>query len=136
MHGNPGPGERCCERKQSGAGRGTLVEPAALAALLASAKHGYDLRRAITQITDGLIEADAGGLYRVLRRMEEDGFVTSSWAEGDSGPQRREYELTAEGLDLAAAWVVHLRQRQHVTGMLADTIEASLAGDAPSNDKQ
>jgi len=71
----------CCGRRQpGGAGRGALVEPAALAALLSSAGHGYDLRRVISELTDGEIEVDTGGLYRVLRRMEDDGYVTSAWA--------------------------------------------------------
>ena len=109
-----------------GGGRGSLVEPAALAALLTKAAHGYDLRREIGEITGGQLEVDAGGLYRVLRRLEEEGFVTSTWVEGDAGPQRRDYELTAEGHDVAEDWVTHLRERERVYGRLADALSAGL----------
>ncbi len=122
MHGG---GRPCC-RRGSGSGAGAFVEPAALAALARQGGHGYDLRREIRELTGGELEVDAGGLYRVLRRLEEDGFVTSTWAEGDSGPQRREYELTAEGRELASDWVAHLKERQRVAARVADALSSAL----------
>jgi PadR family transcriptional regulator PadR len=118
-------GRPCCKRAGGGGG-GALVEPAALAALLNRPGHGYDLRREIRDITGGELEVDAGGLYRVLRRMEEEGFVTSAWADGESAPQRREYELTAEGRDLAEDWVAHLRERERLSALLADALSSAL----------
>ncbi len=135
IHGHEprGPGAaggmRPCCRRAGGGGRGALVEPAALAALLAKSAHGYDLRREIQRMTGGELEVDAGGLYRVLRRLEDEGFVTSVWAEGDSGPQRRDYELTAEGRELAEDWVAHLRERERLSGLLADSLSAAMKKD-------
>jgi PadR family transcriptional regulator len=126
-YGRDGHGEgRSCCRRAGGGGRGALVEPAALAALLQGSAHGYDLRRAIHEITSGELDVDAGGLYRTLRRLEEEGFVTSAWVEGESGPQRRDYQLTAEGRDLADGWVEHLRERQRLSGLLADALSSAL----------
>jgi PadR family transcriptional regulator, regulatory protein PadR len=102
------------------------VEPAALAALLVGGTHGYDVRREIGDMTEGALEVDAGGLYRVLRRLEADGFVVSRWEEGDSGPQRRDYEITAEGRELAEDWLGHLRERQRLSGLLADVLSSAL----------
>jgi DNA-binding PadR family transcriptional regulator len=107
------------------------VEPAALAALLSGGAHGYDLRRGINEMTNGEIDVDPGGLYRVLRRMEEDGFVVSHWVEGDSGPQRRDYQLTQEGRELAEGWIAHLRERERLSGILADALAAALHGEKP-----
>ena len=116
----PGPGgpfrRRCCEtadgsRRQPG-GRGAQLEPALLAALARGGAHGYDLARAVEEMTAGEIVPDTGGLYRLLRRLEADGFVTSSWQEGDAGPQRREYRLTAGGRQLLEHWVEHLVERR------------------------
>lgn len=121
------PQKTCCERRRgAGAGRGALAEPAALAALLASPGHGYDLRRVIAELTDEEIQIDTGGLYRVLRRLEEDGCVVSSWTSGDAGPDRREYELTPAGRSLAEEWVAHLRDRERMTGALASALESGL----------
>lgn len=102
------------------------MEPAALAALARQGGHGYDLRREIRDLTGGELEVDAGGLYRVLRRLEEDGFVTSRWAEAESGPQRRDYELTAEGRELAGDWIAHLRERQRISALVADALSSAL----------
>lgn len=127
-HGQ-GRGRSCCgaRHRRGGTGRGALAEPAVLAALLQSGGHGYDLRRTIAELSDDQIDVDQGGLYRVLRRLEEEGFVGSTWSEGDSGPQRREYELTANAEDLARDWVAHLRERERLAGMLADMLEAAIA---------
>jgi DNA-binding PadR family transcriptional regulator len=59
--------------------------------------------------------------------MEEEGFVTSKWVEGDSGPQKREYDLTAEGYELAEDWVEHLRERARLAAILADELERNQA---------
>lgn len=112
------------------------MEPAALAALLRRGGHGYDLKREIAELTGQEIEVDAGGLYRVLRRLEDEGFVTSVWADGGSGPQRRDYELSDRGRELARDWVVHLRERQRLAGLLADALESPLGADADVEDEK
>lgn len=96
------------------------MEPALLAALSVSEGHGYDLARAIEEMTASEVVPDAGGLYRILRRLEEDGFVTSEWQEGDSGPQRRSYRITSDGRALLAHWVVHLEERRQTLDVLID----------------
>jgi len=136
LHGQRGHlhgGGRPCCRRGAGAGAGAFVEPAALAALARRAGHGYDLRRGIRELTADELDVDAGGLYRVLRRLEEEGFVSSRWAEGGSGPQRRDYELTAEGRELAYDWIAHLRERERIAGLLADAL-ASALGETTEHD--
>lgn len=125
-------GERPCCRRAGGSGRGALVEPAAFAALLSGGAHGYDVRREISELMDGDLEVDPGGLYRVLRRLEDEGLVVSAWVEGESGPQRRDYELTADGREVARDWLVHLRERERLAGRLAGVLEAALGDTASS----
>lgn len=121
-------GRTCCgqRHRRGGAGKGALAEPAVLAALLSNAGHGYDLRKTIAEMTDAAIDVDQGGLYRVLQRLEAEGYVLSTWVEGDSGPRRREYELTPHATDLARDWIKHLREREKLAGMLAGLLEASV----------
>lgn len=131
--GGPGEGRRCCGRRHGGGvGRGTLVEPAAIAALLAGGSHGYDMRRAILEMTHGEVDVDTGGLYRVLRRLETEGSVTSEWFDETAGPRRRDYELTPSGRELAGDWIAHLRERERLAGLLAQLLEAALTEQAPS----
>ena len=114
----------CCRRR--GGGGGALVEPAALAALLYADGYGYDMRKTILERTDGAIDVDVGGMYRSLRRLEEEGAVVSRWSEDTSGPRRREYELTELGVQLAEQWLEVMRQRQRVDEIVADLLEGGL----------
>lgn len=113
-----------------GGRRGALTEPVVLAALQHHAAHGYDLKAAIAKMTDGEITVDVGGLYRTLRRLEADGFVTSEWKEGESGPQRRDYRITTEGRELAEDWAQHLRERSKLLALVASLIEGSGGGES------
>lgn len=106
------------------------MEPVALAALLAGSAHGYDLRRAIQELTGGEIDVDTGGLYRVLRRFESEGFATSEWDDAGNGPARRHYDMTEQGRELARDWVSHLRDRERLAKMMADLLESALEQDA------
>lgn len=127
--GGPGNGIACCGRRHSrgGAGRGAMVEPAVIAALLREGGHGYDIKNVIAELSGDELSVDHGGLYRVLRRLEEEGFVSSVWVEGESGPQRREYQLTLKGRELATDWIVHLRERERLAALLANALEESMS---------
>lgn len=80
--------------------------------------HGYELLEQVRRA--GLAGAEAGGLYRCLRSMEEDGLVQSWWEPSQSGPPRRTYMLSATGEEAAADWAVGL-------GEVAEQLNALLA---------
>lgn len=83
-----------------------FVEPVALYLLkIRGRTHGYDLVGALNDnaLTDSRIEP--GALYRTLRRLEENGFVVSTWDVSGGGPARRLYELTAEGEEHLREWL-------------------------------
>lgn len=122
--GGEGARQPCCRRR--GGGGGALVEPAALAALLYAGGYGYDMRRTILDMTGGEVDVDVGGLYRSLRRLEDEGAVVSRWCEDASGPRRREYELTEQGLELAEQWLDALRARQRLDELLVGLLEGGL----------
>ncbi|HEY5478948.1 MAG TPA: PadR family transcriptional regulator [Gaiellaceae bacterium] len=120
-------GRRPC---RGGRGRGVraggLLEPALLAALAARPSHGYDLRRAVEELSGGLVCMDPGGMYRVLRRLEEESYIVSKWSTGEHGPQRREYELTDQGRSLLRQWAEHLRERERVFRSVIELVDRSL----------
>lgn len=114
-------------QQKSTAGRGQgLLEPALLAVLASRPSHGYELQRAVEELSGGLVCMDSGGMYRVLRRLEEDGFVASNWGEGDHGPQRRSYGLTSTGRALLEEWIERLRRRDEVIHSVIELVEHSL----------
>ncbi|MBN1193687.1 MAG: PadR family transcriptional regulator [Coriobacteriia bacterium] len=123
---------RCCQAADGtrrGRGQGALIEPLVLAALTRSEAHGYDLVRTVEEITQGEVVPDAGGIYRVLRRLEADGVVSSHWEEGAAGPQRRSYRLTDDGRELLKHWMGHLEERRRSLEVLIQAVsEASAKG--------
>ncbi len=132
-HGGAGGGRgqgRCCDSPRGGRpgrGREGLIEPLVLVALADGGAHGYDLIRSVEAVADGAVTADPGGVYRTLRRLEESGFVVSTWVEGESGPQRREYAITDEGRDALGWWQRHLSARAQVFQTIADAAGAASA---------
>lgn len=128
MHAGPPRGRRCCEAADGtrrGRGQGALIEPLVLAALARAETHGYDLARTIEELTDGTVVPDAGGMYRVLRRLEEEGVVSSEWQESESGPQRRAYRLTEDGRHLLEHWLEHLEQRRTTLDVLIEAVRTA-----------
>ncbi|MGH3848523.1 MAG: PadR family transcriptional regulator [Pseudonocardiaceae bacterium] len=68
---------------------------ACLALLLAeSPSHGYEL---VDQLAGLGPKPEPGGIYRILRTMEAEQLVRSSWEPSANGPQRRRYTLTHRG---------------------------------------
>lgn len=86
--------------------------------------HGYELLEQIGEL--GLERADPGGLYRALRAMEQENLVASWWEHSTSGPARRTYEITDEGLDWLHAWAGSLRQVHRALGQYLGRYETNI----------
>jgi DNA-binding PadR family transcriptional regulator len=74
-----------------------FIEPVVLRVLKEKKKsYGYEIAECLAQyaLTDATIEGAA--LYRTLRTLEANGYVSSTWDAGD-GPARRNYSLTPSG---------------------------------------
>jgi PadR family transcriptional regulator PadR len=97
--------------------RGTL-EYCVLALLRGRERYGFELVRALGDV-DGLVTSE-GTIYPLLGRLRRDGLVDTSWQESESGPPRRYYRLTSQGLHaldtFAEDWV---RFRDSVDKILA-----------------
>lgn len=105
-------GTRCC--KQPGCGRpctcamgnvSRFIEPVVLRILSEKTRsYGYEIAECLPQyaLTDATIEGAA--LYRTLRTLEANGYVSSSWDAG-AGPARRNYSLTRSGKTHLREWV-------------------------------
>ncbi len=96
-----------------------FVEPAALVGLCEGPGHGYELADSIAELL-GVAKVDYGNLYRMLRRLEEEGLVASTWDAEREGRSKRTYELTGEGRDLLRAWVAALDDTKDRIGAVLD----------------
>ncbi len=101
-------GDRTC---RCGARMRGFVQPWLLLLLKQKPSHGYELMERLGADEDAP-DVDPGLLYRTLRQLEEDGLVSSSWDTEGSGPARRLYELTPEGVEHLHAWAIDVRHNR------------------------
>ena len=79
-----------------------FLEPVLLLLLHHRPAHGYTLLEQLGEF--GVEGFDPSIVYRALREMENEGWVTSTWDEVQTqGPPRRVYRLTEAG-DEVLAW--------------------------------
>ena len=95
--------------------------------------HGYELLERLRAM--GVKTADPGGLYRVLRAMEQEGLTRSVWETSDIGPARRTYELTEEGWEWLHAWAGTLRETSRLVAHYLDRYDALARQKAGPSDR-
>jgi transcriptional regulator len=59
--------------------------------------HGLGISRRIAQVTHGTFQVKPGSLFPALHRMEEAGWLTSSWGESEANRRAKFYRLTKVG---------------------------------------
>lgn len=95
-----------CRRRRKLIG---FLEPCLLVLLLKQDAHGYQLLNDLPTLGIDVEAYDPSVIYRALRELEMDGWVTSYEGNESQGPQRRMYHLTADGKDYLEAWIKDLR---------------------------
>ena len=78
--------------------------------------HGYRIARRIEQISRDELSLNQGTLYPALLKLEQTGWIASSWSQSESGRRVKVYALTKGGRKQLrveeAAW-------QHATGIVS-----------------
>jgi PadR family transcriptional regulator PadR len=68
-----------------------------LKALALEQMHGMGISRRIAQIANGTFEVKAGSLFPALHRLEQAGWLVSSWGESETNRRAKFYRLTKPG---------------------------------------
>ena len=68
-----------------------------LKALAAGDLHGLGVSRRIEQITNGTFVVQPGSLFPALHRLEEAGWLTSTWESSENNRRAKYYRLTRTG---------------------------------------
>lgn len=76
-----------------------VLEYCVLSQLVCKDKYGYEL----TETISAKLSIAGGTLYPILRKLKNDGYVTTYLVESDSGPARKYYQLTSQGKDYQKA---------------------------------
>jgi PadR family transcriptional regulator PadR len=70
-----------------------VLELCVLSQLLEKDEYGYELSEKISSA----ISVTAGTLYLVLKRLKDNGYLTTYLVESSGGPARKYYHITEEG---------------------------------------
>ncbi len=104
----------------------TYQRPAILILLLERESHGYELVQRLAGL--GFEPPVAASIYAVLRAMEGEGLVSSSWdTSRRGGPPRRVYAATAEGEEYLRQLTPMLSRYREALGAMLDRYRASTA---------
>jgi PadR family transcriptional regulator PadR len=73
------------------------MEPFVLLRLAEGPAHGYELAQAIAALGFRRAADDPSVLYKLLRGLQDGGYLTSDWGAAGAGPPPRTYRLTRSG---------------------------------------
>ncbi len=91
------------------------VRHAVLGLLTQRPRHGYELRAAFEALVGGEENWDVkpAQIYSTLTRLEKSGLVAEESVEQDSGPEKRVYAITPDGLKTLQEWLDDVIATEH-----------------------
>jgi transcriptional regulator len=76
--------------------QGTL-DMLVLKTLVLGPMHGWGISQRLQQISRDVLQINQGSLYPALHRLEQQGWIGSTWGNSENNRQARFYELTRAG---------------------------------------
>ena len=92
-----------------------------LKVLHTGAQHGYGIAVRLQQLSSDVLQVEEGSLYPALYRMEQRGWISSSWGTSENNRRARFYQLTRAGRRQLDAETESWRR---LTGAVAGVLEA------------
>ncbi len=83
--------------------------------------HGYGIARRIEQVSQHALQMNQGTLYPALVRLEQRGWIESSWGVSENNRRARFYELTKAGRKQLASEAANW---ERIAAILARFLEA------------
>jgi transcriptional regulator len=77
--------------------QGTLALLVLRTLVVAGPMHGYAITSHIQTVSAELLRVEEGSLYPALHRMEQDGWLKSTWGITEKNREARFYAITARG---------------------------------------
>lgn len=63
-------------------------------------KYGYEITKLVYEASDQQYELKEATMYSSLKRLEQDGHISSYWGDETQGGRRKYYHLTPSGREL------------------------------------
>ena len=98
-------------RRTGRGSQGTWIQLLILRILYETQLHGYALIEKINSYQKGRRPIQPGSLYTILRRMEKDDLLESTWDDKNSRRNRRVYTLSETGVQRLKAGRIMVRNQ-------------------------
>lgn len=108
------------------------LEHALLASLTEKDASGYDLTRRFDKSIGFFHSASHQQIYRVLKRMDDSGWVEVEAVTQDGRPDKKVYRATDAGRAELARWICEPSEPSHLRNELAVKIRAATDADIPA----
>jgi transcriptional regulator len=69
-----------------------------LRTLVSAPMHGWGISQRLQQVSQDVLQVNQGSLYPALYRLEQQGWLESSWGDSDNNRRAKFYNLTKAGL--------------------------------------
>lgn len=97
-----------------------FLHPCILLQLYEQDKHGYELLQGLDEFMEDGGEYDPSVIYRLMKDMEENGYVSSYEGDVSRGPRRKMYKMTEEGRSQLEYWIRDLERSRKEIELLLD----------------
>ena len=91
-----------------------------LRTLASGEMHGWGVSQRLQQISQDVLQVTQGSLYPALYRLEQQGWIESSWGDSDNNRRAKFYRLTKPGrkqlAEETASW-------ERITGAVARVLQ-------------
>lgn len=91
-------------------------------ALALGQMHGLGISNRIGQITNGTFQVKPGSLFPALHRLEEAGWLASSWGESENNRRAKYYTMTPAG---KRRFQTETREWEKISLAMAAALQAS-----------
>jgi len=69
--------------------------------------HGWGISQRLQQISNDVLQVNQGSLYPALYRLEQQGWIASSWGDSENNRRAKFYSLTKAGRKQLAEETAH-----------------------------
>lgn len=104
-----------------------FIQPEILMLLCGQPMHGFSILKEYNRRTGTAEAIDPTGLYRTLKKMEENGLLASDLETVSTSKPRRIYSVTSEGLSCLVRWRTTLAEYRDSISRLQKDIETKLS---------
>lgn len=113
-------------QKQSDVLQGTLDLMVLKTLEAMGAQHGYGIARRIEQVSRDVLRLNEGTVYTSLLRLQQQGWIASTWGVSENNRRARFYSITGRG---RKQLVAETENWERISGVIARLLQLAPGGD-------